>query len=104
MDGSAYRNIIGMQPGTLRLTHRGGGSIIAGRLKGTAMRALHLVGPRRFNTITTPVPALPPGSRDAILVRPDWLSLCGSDIPFFRGNKRFLSYPMAPGAPVHECV
>lgn len=30
--------------------------------------------------------------------------MCGSDIPKFTGSKRFLQYPMEPGAPIHECV
>jgi L-iditol 2-dehydrogenase len=30
--------------------------------------------------------------------------MCGSDIPFFNGRKRSRSYPLAPGAPIHECV
>jgi L-iditol 2-dehydrogenase len=30
--------------------------------------------------------------------------MCGSDIPFFTGSKRFRSYPLAPGAPIHECM
>lgn len=50
------------------------------------------------------MPRLPPGSSNRVLVRTAWVSLCGSDIPFFTGRKRFQSYPMAPGAPVHECI
>jgi threonine dehydrogenase-like Zn-dependent dehydrogenase len=30
--------------------------------------------------------------------------MCGSDIPFFTGNKRYRSYPLMPGAPIHECI
>lgn len=30
--------------------------------------------------------------------------MCGSDIPFFTGNKRFCTYPLAAGAPIHECT
>jgi L-iditol 2-dehydrogenase len=30
--------------------------------------------------------------------------MCGSDIPFFTGNKRHKSYPLPVGAPIHECV
>jgi threonine dehydrogenase-like Zn-dependent dehydrogenase len=30
--------------------------------------------------------------------------MCGSDIPFFTGNKRHKTYPLPVGAPVHECL
>ena len=30
--------------------------------------------------------------------------MCGSDIPFFNGSKRFQQYPLPYGAHVHECV
>jgi L-iditol 2-dehydrogenase len=30
--------------------------------------------------------------------------MCGSDIPFFTGSKRYKNYPFAPGFPIHECV
>jgi len=30
--------------------------------------------------------------------------MCGSDIPFFTGGKRLRTYPLAPGAPIHECT
>jgi len=29
--------------------------------------------------------------------------MCGSDIPFFTGSKRYKNYPLNPGAPIHEC-
>jgi len=68
------------------------------------MKALHLTAPRFFKFIDAPVPALPAGGSDHVLVRTGCVSLCGSDIPFFTGKKRLQSYPMAPGAPIHECV
>jgi threonine dehydrogenase-like Zn-dependent dehydrogenase len=68
------------------------------------MKALQVVHPRFFDQIEIPVPQLCPETRDGILVRTAWVSMCGSDISFFNGNKRFQSYPLAPGAPVHECV
>jgi L-iditol 2-dehydrogenase len=70
----------------------------------TLMQALQAVRPRSFDGITIPVPQLPPGGGDRVLIRTAWVSLCGSDIPFFTGNKRFQSYPLAPGAPIHECT
>jgi threonine dehydrogenase-like Zn-dependent dehydrogenase len=68
------------------------------------MKVLHLKPPRCFEQIEVPVPTLPLESRDRLLVRTAWISQCGSDIPFFTGKKRFQSYPMAPGAPIHEYV
>lgn len=68
------------------------------------MKALQVVRPRSFNLTEVPVPRLPPEENDGVLVRTAWVSMCGSDIPFFAGSKRFLSYPLAPGAPIHECV
>jgi L-iditol 2-dehydrogenase len=67
------------------------------------MEALQLVRPRTFNRVQIPVPRLPRGE-SCILVRTSWALICGSDIAFFKGNKRFRSYPLDPGAPVHECV
>jgi L-iditol 2-dehydrogenase len=68
------------------------------------MKALQVVNPRSFDRVEIPVPHLPPESTDRILVRTLWVSMCGSDIPFFTGKKRFQSYPLVQGAPVHECV
>jgi L-iditol 2-dehydrogenase len=68
------------------------------------MRALHLVRPRSFDIIQIPAPQLPPDSHDRILVRTAWVSMCGSDIPFFTGSKRHRTFPLAPGVPIHECV
>jgi len=65
------------------------------------MRALQLTQPRTFAPIETPLPDL---DTDQILVRTEWISLCGSDMSFFNGSKRFLTYPLDPGAYVHECV
>jgi L-iditol 2-dehydrogenase len=68
------------------------------------MKAFHLVTPRRFDRIDVPIPTLPRGSNSHILVRTAFVSLCGSDIPFFTGKKRLQAYPLAIGAPIHECV
>jgi L-iditol 2-dehydrogenase len=68
------------------------------------MKALQVVQPRSFDRVEVPIPHLSTKVRDRILVRTQWVSLCGSDIPFFTGKKRFRSYPLAFGAPVHECV
>jgi threonine dehydrogenase-like Zn-dependent dehydrogenase len=68
------------------------------------MNALQVVRPRSFEPVQIPIPQLPSEGEGWILVRTAWVSMCGSDIPFFTGNKRFVSYPLAPGAPIHECV
>jgi L-iditol 2-dehydrogenase len=66
------------------------------------MKALHVVRPRSFERIQIPVPKLPE-EQNYVLVRTAWALICGSDIPFFIGNKRNRNYPLAPGAPIHEC-
>jgi L-iditol 2-dehydrogenase len=68
------------------------------------MKALHLTGPRQFQQVDVPVPVFPPDDNSHILVRTEHVSLCGSDIPFFTGKKRLQPYPLAVGAPIHECV
>jgi L-iditol 2-dehydrogenase len=68
------------------------------------MKSLQLVTPRAFSLVNVPVPKLPGDGEERILVRTRWVSMCGSDIPFFAGNKRLLPYPMAAGAPIHECI
>lgn len=68
------------------------------------MNALHLVQPRSFVNIQVPVPKLGSGNPEQILIRTNWVSMCGSDVPFFTGSQRIKHYPLAPGAPIHECV
>jgi L-iditol 2-dehydrogenase len=68
------------------------------------VKALQVVNPRSFDRVQISLPHMPTGSADRIVVRTLWVSMCGSDIPFFTGKKRFRSYPLAPGAPIHECV
>jgi L-iditol 2-dehydrogenase len=67
------------------------------------MKALQVIRPLSFDLAQVPVPKLPEGN-NVILIRTAWVSMCGSDIPFFTGNKRSCSYPLAPGAPIHECI
>jgi threonine dehydrogenase-like Zn-dependent dehydrogenase len=67
------------------------------------MRALQAVRPRFFESIQIPVPKLPE-EKKYILVRTAWALTCGSDMPFFFGNKRYRNYPLTPGAPIHECT
>jgi threonine dehydrogenase-like Zn-dependent dehydrogenase len=68
------------------------------------MKALQVVSPRVFKTVDVPVPSLSDGGVDRLLIRTCWVSMCGSDIPFFAGSKRHKKYPLLPGAPIHECV
>jgi threonine dehydrogenase-like Zn-dependent dehydrogenase len=68
------------------------------------MKAFQVARPRLFEMTEIPVPQLPADGEARVLVRTAWVSMCGSDIPFFSGNKRYRSYPLAHGAPIHECV
>jgi len=68
------------------------------------MKALQVVRPRSFAVVEAPVPQLSSSSTDQLLIQTRWVSMCGSDIPFFTGSKRFKSYPLPPGVPIHECV
>ncbi len=68
------------------------------------MQALQVVRPRFFNRVEVPIPKLPADGKEYVLVRNAWALTCGSDIPFFTGNKRFQTYPLAPGAAIHECT
>ena len=68
------------------------------------MKALQLVHPRIFEMVDVPIPNMNTASSQQILVRTRWVSLCGSDISFFNGNKRYITYPLSTGAPIHESM
>jgi L-iditol 2-dehydrogenase len=68
------------------------------------MRALQLKAPRSFEVVRVPVPHLGDDERPQLLIQTLSVSMCGSDIPFFAGGRPGLTYPLAPGAHVHECV
>ena len=68
------------------------------------MKVLQVFQPNAFELVELPMPGLPDAPPERILIKTRWLSLCGSDIPFFTGNKRHVKYPLPPGAPVHESV
>ena len=68
------------------------------------MKELQVIQPRSFATVDIPIPHLEASTSGRILVRTGWVSMCGSDIPFFNGSKRYLSYPLPWGARVHECI
>jgi L-iditol 2-dehydrogenase len=69
-----------------------------------SMNALQVRHPRAFEVVKLPVPHLGSGPTKRILVRTSWVSMCGSDIPFFTGDNRRMTYPLAPGAHAHECI
>jgi L-iditol 2-dehydrogenase len=68
------------------------------------MKALQVVSPRQFAQVQAVEPDLEAAGPDRILVQPEWVSMCGSDIPFFTGSKRHKTYPLPVAAPIHECV
>jgi L-iditol 2-dehydrogenase len=68
------------------------------------MKALQLVKPRVFEMVNIPIPIMDTDTSERILVKTRWVSLCGSDISFFNGNKRYIRYPLLSGAPIHESV
>jgi threonine dehydrogenase-like Zn-dependent dehydrogenase len=68
------------------------------------MNALQLVRPRTFVPVQVPVPELRAAGPDRLLVRTGRVTMCGSDIGYWSGHQRFRTYPMAPGAPIHECA
>jgi L-iditol 2-dehydrogenase len=74
------------------------------------MKALQVLQPFSFSRVEIPRPHLESSEVCQILVRSAWFSMCGSDIPFFSGGKRFKNhprftkYPLAWGMPIHECV
>lgn len=65
------------------------------------MRAARLVGPRQFELLDAPMPALKEGE---VLVRMQHLSVCGSDLRTYDRTLPEESYPLPIGAPCHECV
>lgn len=68
------------------------------------MKALQVLQPRSLTTVEVPIPHPDSSASGQILVRTAWVSMCGSDIPFYNGSKRNISYPLPLGAHIHECV
>ena len=64
------------------------------------MKAARLVGPRRFEFSDVEAPSPKPGQ---VLVRAEYLSVCGSDLRTYDKTLPEESYPLAIGAPCHEC-
>lgn len=65
------------------------------------MKAARLVGPRQFELLDAPMPVLNEGE---VLVRMQHLSVCGSDLRTYDRTLPEEDYPLAIGAPCHECV
>jgi len=68
------------------------------------MKALQVVKPHYFKQVRAVIPDLKNTGPDRIMVQPEWVSMCGSDIPFVTGSKRHKTYPLPVAAPIHECV
>ncbi len=68
------------------------------------MKTLQIIRPNEFETVEIDPPHLEPTDQDRLIVKARWVSLCGSDTPFFTGHKRHVRYPLRPGQPAHECV
>jgi len=66
-----------------------------------AVRAVQLVAPQQLRFVDVPEPHLRTGE---VLVRMDYLAVCGSDLKFYDRALPERLYPLAPGRPCHECV
>jgi len=65
------------------------------------MRAAQLVAPRRYEFLDIDKPVPQPGE---VLVRMEYLSVCGSDLRTFDRELPKDQYPLPIGRPCHECV
>jgi len=65
------------------------------------MKAARLVGPRRFEFEDVPMPSLKDGE---VLVKMEYLSVCGSDLRMYDRVFPEEEYPLRLGAPCHECA
>src|SRR4029078_7458697 len=65
------------------------------------VKAVQLVGPQQLRFVDVPPPTLAPGQ---VLVRLDYLAVCGSDLKFYDRTLPAATYPLSPGRPCHECV
>ena len=65
------------------------------------MKAARLVGPKRFEIVRdAPTPEIKPGE---VLVKMEYLSICGSDMLTYDKVLPEEQYPLRLGAPCHEC-
>jgi L-iditol 2-dehydrogenase len=65
------------------------------------VRAVQLVAPQQLRFVDVPEPQPRAGE---VLVRMDYLAVCGSDLKFYDRVLPDHMYPLAPGRPCHECV
>jgi len=65
------------------------------------MRAVQLVAPQDLRFVDIPEPTVGIGE---VLVRMEYLAVCGSDLKFYDRCLPDESYPLAAGRPCHECV
>lgn len=64
------------------------------------MKAARLVGPKRFEILDVEPPAPKPNE---VLVKMEYLSICGSDMLTYDRTFPEEQYPLRIGAPCHEC-
>jgi threonine dehydrogenase-like Zn-dependent dehydrogenase len=65
------------------------------------VKAVQLVAPQQLKFVDLPAPVPTSGQ---VLVRMDYLAVCGSDLKFYDRTMPDVMYPMAAGRPCHECV
>jgi threonine dehydrogenase-like Zn-dependent dehydrogenase len=65
------------------------------------VKAVQLVAPQRLKFVDVPEPAPTSGQ---VLVRMEYLAVCGSDLKFYDRTMPEVMYPMPAGRPCHECV
>jgi threonine dehydrogenase-like Zn-dependent dehydrogenase len=65
------------------------------------VKAVQLVAPQQLKFVDLPAPVPQSGQ---VLVRMDYLAVCGSDLKFYDRTMPDVMYPMAAGRPCHECV
>jgi L-iditol 2-dehydrogenase len=65
------------------------------------VKAVQLVAPQQLTFVEVPAPAPEAGQ---VLVRMDYLAVCGSDLKFYDRSLPNVMYPIAAGRPCHECV
>src|SRR5262249_51883792 len=65
------------------------------------VKAVQLVAPQVLKFVDVPAPTPTSGQ---VLVRMDYLAVCGSDLKFYDRTMPETMYPMDAGRPCHECV
>ena len=65
------------------------------------MKAMQVFGPKHMRMVDVPTPNIEDGQ---LLIKSEFLSVCGSDMRTFRYVFPEENYPLAPCSPCHECV